>query len=112
VRKGALITATIDLQARLITTSLFAVVILITLVTPLHLKMTYLIPTGQNGELCYLNDCSGEGRALRYDLNEQAMDAMTGWINPVTDQSQVGSRTIYDHIQQLAMFEVKRITEN
>lgn len=50
----ALITATIGLQAGLITTSLFAVVILITLattlVTPLLLKLTYLLPSKKAGE--------------------------------------------------------------
>lgn len=47
----ALITATIGLQAKLINTSLFSVVILITLVTtlvtPLLLKLTYLLPAHQ-----------------------------------------------------------------
>ena len=50
----ALITATIGLQAGLINTSLFAVVILITLattlITPLLLKLTYLIPSGRASE--------------------------------------------------------------
>ncbi|GHO90248.1 sodium:proton antiporter [Reticulibacter mediterranei] len=48
----ALITATIGLQTKLIDTSLFSVVILITLVTtlvtPLLLKLTYLLPAHQS----------------------------------------------------------------
>ena len=56
----ALITGTIGLQAGLLTTSLFSVVILITLVTtvvtPLLLKLVYLIPSSRQSQVHLMTD--------------------------------------------------------
>ena len=64
----ALITASIGLQAGLITSSLFSIVILIslvtTLITPLLLKLVYLIPSSS----CAYNDGATTGDFGRLNL--------------------------------------------